>query len=197
MNLFDQAHVYYETLNDCAAFLANYDRKVDANVTFKGISYFLPAWSVSILADCKNVVFNTAKIDDSFSFTWNFRLRIASEVAGALAYLHSAAAIPICHRDIKSNNILLDGKHIAKVSDFGTSRSIEADKTHTTTLVRAALHWIRETIRPIFTSVLLIFRYLSGDKCKPSDMSDEKWANMHRKAVGINKPGNYIEFESG
>ena len=62
MNLFDQAHVYYETSNDCVAFLANYDRKVDANVTFKGNSYFLPAWSVSILADCKNVVFNTAKV---------------------------------------------------------------------------------------------------------------------------------------
>lgn len=75
------------------------------------------------------------QIDDSFSFTWNFRLRIASEVAGALTYLHSAAAIPIYHGDIKSNNILLDGKHIAKVLDFGTSRSIEVDKTHTTTLV--------------------------------------------------------------
>nr|XP_027093559.1 wall-associated receptor kinase-like 4 [Coffea arabica] len=60
-------------------------------------------------------------------------LRTASEVVGALAYLHSAILIPIYYRDIKSNNILLDEKHITKVSDFG--RSIEADKTRTTTLV--------------------------------------------------------------
>ena len=43
-------------------FLLTITAKVDAKVTFKGNSYFLPAWSVSILADCKNVVFNTAKV---------------------------------------------------------------------------------------------------------------------------------------
>ncbi|KAJ8545578.1 hypothetical protein K7X08_018161 [Anisodus acutangulus] len=55
------AHVYYKTSNDCAAFLANYGSSSDANVTFNGKSYFLPAWSVSILPDRKNVIFNTAK----------------------------------------------------------------------------------------------------------------------------------------
>ncbi|KAK4347099.1 hypothetical protein RND71_033438 [Anisodus tanguticus] len=59
---FGKAHVYYKTSNDCAAFLANYGSSSDANVTFNGKSYFLPAWSVSILPDCKNVIFNTAKI---------------------------------------------------------------------------------------------------------------------------------------
>ncbi|KAM7506125.1 hypothetical protein LguiB_005029 [Lonicera macranthoides] len=57
-----EAHVYYKTSNDCAAFLANYDSKKDAHVSFNGNSYFLPAWSVSILPDCKNVIFNTAKV---------------------------------------------------------------------------------------------------------------------------------------
>lgn len=57
-----EAHVYYKHSNDCAAFLANYDSGSDANVTFNGNTYFLPAWSVSILADCKNVIFNTAKV---------------------------------------------------------------------------------------------------------------------------------------
>ncbi|KAL9452595.1 hypothetical protein AB3S75_008392 [Citrus x aurantiifolia] len=57
-----EAHIYYKSSNDCAAFLANYDSSSDANVTFNGSVYFLPAWSVSILPDCKNVVFNTAKV---------------------------------------------------------------------------------------------------------------------------------------
>ncbi|KAF5194526.1 Beta-galactosidase, partial [Thalictrum thalictroides] len=56
-----EAHIYYKSSNKCAAFLANVDRLLDANVTFNGKSYNLPAWSVSILPDCKNVVYNTAK----------------------------------------------------------------------------------------------------------------------------------------
>ncbi|GMY37244.1 beta-galactosidase 8-like [Fagus crenata] len=57
-----EAHIYNKTSNDCAAFLANVDSSLDANVTFNGNLYFLPAWSVSILPDCKNVIFNTAKV---------------------------------------------------------------------------------------------------------------------------------------
>ncbi|KAK1430987.1 hypothetical protein QVD17_14154 [Tagetes erecta] len=53
----------YKTSSTCAAFLANVDTKNDVNVSFNGKSYHLPAWSVSILPDCKNVVFNTAKIN--------------------------------------------------------------------------------------------------------------------------------------
>ncbi|XP_076884396.1 beta-galactosidase 8-like [Bidens hawaiensis] len=53
----------YKTSSTCAAFLANFDTQKDATVNYNGNSYRLPAWSVSILPDCKNVVYNTAKIN--------------------------------------------------------------------------------------------------------------------------------------
>ena len=52
----------YKTGSVCAAFLANVGTKSDVTVNFSGNSYHLPAWSVSILPDCKNVVLNTAKV---------------------------------------------------------------------------------------------------------------------------------------
>ncbi|XP_039127499.1 beta-galactosidase 6-like [Dioscorea cayenensis subsp. rotundata] len=56
-----EGHIYNDSAG-CAAFLANIDHTSDANVSFNGDTYFLPAWSVSILPDCKKVIFNTAKV---------------------------------------------------------------------------------------------------------------------------------------
>ncbi|XP_072964754.1 beta-galactosidase 3 [Typha angustifolia] len=61
-----EANVYTDS-SGCAAFLANMDEKEDKLIVFQNKSYNLPAWSVSILPDCKNVVFNTAKVQSQTS----------------------------------------------------------------------------------------------------------------------------------
>ncbi|KAI6700544.1 hypothetical protein NL676_014868 [Syzygium grande] len=64
---------------------------------------------------------------EAMELDWFKRLNIVWDVAHALSYLHHDCARPIVHRDISSNNILLDNKMQAFLSDFGTARLIESN----------------------------------------------------------------------
>ncbi|XP_027163255.1 MDIS1-interacting receptor like kinase 2-like [Coffea eugenioides] len=58
---------------------------------------------------------------------WQKRLKIIQGVAHALSYMHHDCSPAIVHRDITSNNILLDPEYEAHVSDFGTSKCLQKD----------------------------------------------------------------------
>ncbi|BFG29752.1 hypothetical protein CerSpe_160260 [Prunus speciosa] len=74
---------------------------------------------------------------------WLRRLKIILGAARGLAYLHEHANPPIIHRDIKSNNILLDKDLTAKVADFGLSKSMADSGTdHVTTQVKGTMGYL-------------------------------------------------------
>ncbi|VAH98208.1 unnamed protein product [Triticum turgidum subsp. durum] len=70
------------------------------------------------------------------------RLRVAQESAEALAYLHLSMNRPIVHGDVKSMNILLDENYMAKVTDFGASRTLPKNEVQFMTLVQGTLGYL-------------------------------------------------------
>ena len=62
------------------------------------------------------------------------RLNVVKGVAKALSYMHHDCSPPIIHRDISSNNVLLDSEYEAHVSDFSTTRLLKSDSSNWTSM---------------------------------------------------------------
>ncbi|KAF8030283.1 hypothetical protein BT93_E2663 [Corymbia citriodora subsp. variegata] len=63
---------------------------------------------------------------------WRRRVEIVRNIAHALCYMHNDCKPPVIHRDISSQNILLNMEYKAFLSDFGISRILKSDSSNWT-----------------------------------------------------------------
>ncbi|KAL1080844.1 hypothetical protein V6Z11_D09G023300, partial [Gossypium hirsutum] len=84
----------------------------------------------------KGSLFYALSIDEeAVELDWTKRVNIVKGVAHALSYMHHYCNPPIVHRDISSNNILLDSELEAFIADFGTARFLDPDSSNRTVMV--------------------------------------------------------------
>jgi hypothetical protein len=93
-------------------------------------------------------IFHTSLV---FTLSWKTRRNIMLAIARGLSYLHEECEEKIAHLDIKPQNILLDNKFNAKLSDFGLSKMINRDQSKVMTRMRGtrgylAPEWLGSTI---------------------------------------------------
>jgi len=109
------------------------------------------------------------------------RQRIVSDVIKGMTYLHD---MNICHRDLTSKNLLLDGNMNCKVADFGLSR-VRDDSGEMTTSLGCIPYQAPEVFRgeqytesaDVYSFGMVLYEMVSGFE-PHKDLQPMKYANM-------------------
>jgi eukaryotic-like serine/threonine-protein kinase len=103
-------------------------------------------------------------------------VRLGLDVARALAFAHERG---IVHRDVKPQNVLLNGEGHAKVTDFGIARSLDVERgvTQTGTVLGTSSYIAPEQASgqpvdersDVYSLGVVLFELLAGDVPFPGD----------------------------
>lgn len=132
------------------------------------------------------------------SFNWLKRLDVAVGIAQGLDYLHSFADPPVIHRDVKPSNILLDKNLVAKVADFGISKTTLEFETHISTTPAGTAGYIDPqyflrrqltTASDVYGFGVVLLELITGQKAIDHTRIEElnlvEWVKLKLKMGGL------------
>ncbi|KAI9100144.1 hypothetical protein K1719_024362 [Acacia pycnantha] len=138
------------------------------------------------------------------SLNWKQRYDILLGTARGLAYLHEEFHVCIIHRDIKTNNILLDDDLQPRIADFGLARFLPDEKSHLSTKFAGtlgytapeyAIHGQLSEKADIYSYGVVVLEIMSGQQSSKLNMhGDSEGAFLLQTAWKLYERGSHIEL---
>ncbi|KFK35009.1 hypothetical protein AALP_AA5G222300 [Arabis alpina] len=132
-----------------------------------------------------------SRIDLVTILSWKRRMKIAEEIATALAYLHTAFSRPFLYCNMDIRNILLDEDGVAKLIDFSNCVSIPHGETFVKLgYVRGAYDYIDDDymttglvseITDAFAFGILMQKLLTGEEVFRHLYGRKDWKNLAKR----------------
>ncbi|KAL0386870.1 UNVERIFIED_CONTAM: Beta-galactosidase 14 [Sesamum radiatum] len=167
--------------NLCVAFLTNNDTREAKTIHFRGKDYYLPSKSVSILPDCKTVVYNTAAIVAQHS-SRNF---VVSQQAKFSKWEMFKETIPIINdltdRTPAPKELYSFTKDVSDYAWYSTSIKIDARDLPMRPDVRPGIH--------IASLGHALLAFVNGEYIGFEHGSNVEKSHIFRKPVNL-KPGD-------